>query len=288
MQEEMSEQQQQNPEPAGASARRKTILTTGLAGGSGTLLSLVTPLGPGWALGAALTTGALLFLENHGTPAEYAWVTSYLAPISRRLAARRAASRPEPKNVVALDQPRVQLVPDFQEDAMESLQPRVQSAGLPSRSPAFREMRHLMRSDVDILGFDGERFVSAASFKQAVNIAVIGVPGAGKTVCLSFHVAQSLSRRAIVRGWDIHGDVAADLGECCTILEDVDEIVADCDWIQLERESRLVARKIAKSQGKEALDRWYDNTREMVYIIDEFNALMLRLKIGRASCRVRV
>lgn len=163
-------------------------------------------------------------------------------------------------------------------DEMEELQPRpIDTNDLPRRSPVFAQMQHLITPGKDILGFDGNQFISADALKQSVNIALIGVPSAGKTVCLTFHVAQAVLRNAIVRGWDLHGDVAADLGDCFNILEDVDDIVNDCEWIQAERERRLALRKRAKSGDRNALRQW-NETRELFYIVDEFNALMLRLK----------
>lgn len=165
-------------------------------------------------------------------------------------------------------------------EEMEDLAPnplkRIVGA-LPRRSPTFAQMRHLITPQSDILGYDGRQFVFADSLKQSVNVALIGVPGSGKTSCLTFHTAQAVLRNAIIRGWDLHGDVAADLGDCFNILEDVNDIVADCEWIQAERERRLTLRKRAKAGDRSAIQQW-KQTRELFYIVDEFNALMLRLK----------
>ena len=98
-------------------------------------------------------------------------------------------------------------------DEMEDLQPPpINTGALPHRSPTFAEMKHLIKPGYDILGYDGENFIYAESLKQSVNFALIGVPGSGKTSTLAFHTAQAILRNAIVRGWDLHGDVAADLG----------------------------------------------------------------------------
>lgn len=170
----------------------------------------------------------------------------------------------------------------FEFAAQDDLVPPSQQNHLPARSPAFAQMCHLITPQSDILGFDGEGFVFADALKQSVNIALIGVPGSGKTCCLTFHVAQAVKRQAIVRGWDLHGDVAADLGEYFNILEDVEDIVADCVWIQAERERRLAIRKRAKAGDPDAMRQW-KKTRELFYIVDEFNALILRLKQRKAD-----
>ncbi|HEX7736924.1 MAG TPA: hypothetical protein VF458_18910, partial [Ktedonobacteraceae bacterium] len=165
---------------------------------------------------------------------------------------------------------------------MEDLQPKPTGGALPRRSPRFAQMRHLIAPDMDILGFDGKRFISAKSLQQSVNIGLIGVPGAGKTSCLTFFVGQAVCRNAIVRGWDLHGDVAADLGSFFNILEEVDEILDDCEWLQQERDRRLALRKKARARDKQALREW-NQTRELFYIVDELNALMLRLKNRKAD-----
>ena len=186
-----------------------------------------------------------------------------------------AIEQPEQEEVTQANKP----VEQEEDDVMEDLQPKPQPVEslLPRRSPTFAQMKHLITPGRDILAYDGQEFIIAESLKQTVNFAMIGVPHSGKTTGLAFHAAQALVRGAIVRGWDLHGDVAADLGGILHILEDVDEIVDDCEWIQAERERRLALRKRARAGEREAVQRW-NETRELFYIVDEFNALMLRLK----------
>ncbi|HET8842298.1 MAG TPA: hypothetical protein VFN35_12575 [Ktedonobacteraceae bacterium] len=148
---------------------------------------------------------------------------------------------------------------------------------LPRRSPTFAQMKHLIKPGRDILGFNGTHFIVSTSLKQSINVGLIGLPGSGKTTCLTFHCAQAIVRGAIIRGWDLHGDVAADLGSIFNILDEVEEIVADCRWIQQERDRRIALRKRAKAGDGRAVAQW-EATREIFYIIDEFNALKLRLK----------
>lgn len=149
---------------------------------------------------------------------------------------------------------------------------------LPKRSPTFQQMRHLIKPNMDILGFDGRQFIEASPFKQNVNVAIIGLPNSGKTTAIRFHVAQAIMRGAIVRGWDLHGDVAADLGNCFTILDDPDAIIADCAWIQAERDRRVALYKQMRKGDRHALREWHA-TRDVFYVIDEFMILMTRLKL---------
>jgi hypothetical protein len=143
-------------------------------------------------------------------------------------------------------------------------------------------MAHLIEAGRDILGYDGRQFIAADSLKQSVNIGLIGIPHSGKTSCLTFHVAQAVMRGSIVRGWDLHGDVAADLGDVFHILEEVPEILQDCTWIQAERDRRIALRKQARAGDRRAARQW-EQTREIFYIVDEFNALMLRLRSNKAE-----
>lgn len=273
MPEETSEQEQE-----GASAKRKTIATTGLTGGGVTLLSMLTPLGPGWAFGAILASGALLALECHGTPEEYAWAVRQLAPLARRANNRMRKPTPhDERSEIAA------LTPE-----MEALQPKAASekhavlTTLPRRSPTFAEMRHLIVPGRDILGYDGEQFITADSLTQSVNMAAIGLPRSGKTTLLTFHVAQAVLRNAIVRGWDLHGDVVADLGDVFHILDDVEDILTDCAGLDREIKRRASLRKRALAGDRTAKQQW-TQTRELFYIVDEFLALMTRLKTRKAD-----
>jgi hypothetical protein len=151
------------------------------------------------------------------------------------------------------------------------------SERLPRRSPTFAQMKHLIKPGRDILGFNGTHFIVSNSLKQSINVGLVGLPGSGKTTCLTFHCAQAIVRGAMVRGWDLHGDVAADLGSMFNILEDVKEILADCQWIQAERDRRIALRKAARAGDSRAEAEW-EATQEIFYIIDEFNALTLRIK----------
>lgn len=151
---------------------------------------------------------------------------------------------------------------------------------LPRRSPTFAQMKHLFRQGQDILGYDGDEFIFADSLSQSVNMGVIGLPRSGKTVCLTFHVAQAVARNAIVRGWDLHGDVTKDLGGLFHILDDVDEIVNDCQWLDKEIKRRSALRKRALA-GDIQVKREWTNTRELFFVIDEFLALMTRLKLRK-------
>lgn len=169
-------------------------------------------------------------------------------------------------------------------EPMEDIAPNpLRLAGsLPRRSPTFAEMRHLIKPGMDILGYDGEQFIFAESLIQSVNMAAIGLPRSGKTVCLTFHAAQAIMRNAIVRGWDLHGDVVKDLGRFFHILDDVEEILADCQWLDSEIKRRSALRKRANAGDRRAIAEW-GSTRELVYIVDEFLALMTRLKLRKAE-----
>ncbi len=154
------------------------------------------------------------------------------------------------------------------------------SNGLPRRSPTFAQMKHLIPAGVDVLGFDGKRFICADPFSQSVNMAAIGLPRSGKTVCLTFHVAQAVMRGAEIRGWDIHGDVAKSLGSLFHILDDVDEIVEDCKDLRAELDRRRALRKRANNHDKAAAAEWAE-TCELFLIVDEFMALVTRLKLQK-------
>jgi DNA segregation ATPase FtsK/SpoIIIE-like protein len=84
------EDPQREPEPPaeGTVARRATLLTTGLGGASGTLLGLATH-GPAGLFFGVLGTAAVLALEYHGTPEEYAAVTRSVRAARRWLARAR-------------------------------------------------------------------------------------------------------------------------------------------------------------------------------------------------------
>src|SRR5579884_1907953 len=81
---------QHEPEPPaeGTVARRATLLTTGLGGASGTLIGLATH-GPAGLFFGVLGTAAVLALEYHGTPEEYAAVTRSVRAARRWLARAR-------------------------------------------------------------------------------------------------------------------------------------------------------------------------------------------------------
>jgi hypothetical protein len=87
--------QQHEDEPAplaeGTVARRATLLTTGLGGASGTLIGLATH-GPAGLFFGVLGTAAVLALEYHGTPEEYAAVTRSVR-VARRWLARAREQR---------------------------------------------------------------------------------------------------------------------------------------------------------------------------------------------------
>ncbi|HET8840790.1 MAG TPA: hypothetical protein VFN35_04950 [Ktedonobacteraceae bacterium] len=156
--------------------------------------------------------------------------------------------------------------------------------GLPRRSPPFAQMKHLIPKGVDVLGFDGRRFICADPFNQSVNMAAIGLPRSGKTTFLTFQVAQAVMRGAEVRGWDIHGDVAKSLGELFHIIEDVDEILKDAKGLRKELDRRRALRRRATKQNhdKAAQKEWAE-TRELCLIVDEFMALMTRLKVDKSK-----
>ncbi len=82
--------QQHEPAPLaeGTVARRATLLTTGLGGASGTLIGLATH-GPAGLFFGVLGTAAVLALEYHGTPEEYAAVTRSVRAARRWLARAR-------------------------------------------------------------------------------------------------------------------------------------------------------------------------------------------------------
>jgi len=150
---------------------------------------------------------------------------------------------------------------------------------LPQRSPTFRRMYTLVRSDMDILGYDGKEFVFADPFKHSLHMGIIGLSNSGKTGCLKFHVACAVMRNAVIRGWDLHGDVVADMGDLFTIFDDAEDIIADCDNLQAELDRRKALRKRVLKKDPEAIREW-ENTRELFYIVDEFLALM-NIKLSR-------
>ena len=86
----------------GATTRRKTILSTSVAGTGGTLAALASH-GPAGLFAGMVATAALVALEYHGTPEEYA---KFVSPMTRRVACwmRRTANRRVPKD--AIDGPR--------------------------------------------------------------------------------------------------------------------------------------------------------------------------------------
>lgn len=156
-------------------------------------------------------------------------------------------------------------------------------SGLPRRSPTFAEMKHLIKPGRDILGFDGQKFVSGVSFSQVVNIVIIGMPRHGKTTCLRFHMAQGLVHNAIIRGWDIQGDVAGEFGDYLCIAETVPDILADCEWVEQELERRADLYKRCRRHDPQAEQEW-SQMRQLLYIIDEFLLLTtvhLRTKAQR-------
>ncbi|HEU5375509.1 MAG TPA: hypothetical protein VFV38_08735 [Ktedonobacteraceae bacterium] len=145
--------------------------------------------------------------------------------------------------------------------------------GLPRRSPTFAEMKHLIKSNRVILGYDGQKFISGEAFSQVVNIAIIGLPRHGKTTCLRFHMAQGLMHGAIIRGWDTHGDVAGEFADFLSIAETVPAILADCQWIDQELERRAALFKRYRKHDAQAEREW-PRTRPLVYIIDELFLLL--------------
>jgi hypothetical protein len=281
----MQEVQQNDAKEAdGIVAKRKTIVVTGTAGVSGSFIGLASH-GPAGLFAGGLVTIALLVLEGHGTPEEYAKVAKYLGPgfrAAKRWVSKRRASRPMPKEVdqSCVTTGQAQPLPVTQGDeAMEELQPKptLPTSMLPQRSPTFAQMRHLIAPERDILGFDGKHFISGIPFVQSVNVALIGLPRSGKTSCLRFHVAQAVMRGSIIRGWDLHGDVSSEMGTYFTIFDQPEEMIADCQWIQNERDRRNALHKRAKKGESAAIQQW-EETREILYIVDEFVALMVRLK----------
>jgi hypothetical protein len=144
---------------------------------------------------------------------------------------------------------------------------------LPRRSPTFAEMKHLVKSNRVILGYDGQKFISGEAFIQVVNIAIIGLPRHGKTTCLRFHMAQALMHGAIIRGWDMHGDVAGEFSDYLSFAEDVPAILVDCEWIEQELKRRAALFKLYRRHDPQAEREW-SQMRPLVYIIDELFLLL--------------
>lgn len=268
----MDEQNQQQPmsvEPTTRSLQFKTFLV-GL--GATELVDLLAH--GGWP-GAAFAAGLSLILAAK-SPEIVAPFRELLPPVpawgGRTIIDRMLDRYPEepaeePEPVLEVPQP-----PAHQQEEP------VSSVGtLPRRSPTFAQMKHLIPAGLDVLGFDGQRFITADPFSQSVNMAIIGLPRSGKTVCLTFHVAQAVMRGAEIRGWDIHGDVAKSLGNLFHIFDDVEEILNDCECLLQEIDRRSALRKAANKGNQSAVREW-EQTPELFLIVDELVALMTRLK----------
>jgi len=152
---------------------------------------------------------------------------------------------------------------------------------LPTRSPAIKQMWNQVSAGQEILGYDGCDWIRAKP-EHTLSIGVIGRPGQGKSTLLRYLVACALKRGAEVRGWDMHCSVAADLSDVLNIFDDPDDIVTDAQWIIDALTQRKALYKAVQRRESRALSQW-EALPELLYIIDEFTALMTALKRNKKA-----
>jgi len=152
---------------------------------------------------------------------------------------------------------------------------------LPTRSPAFRQMWKQVSEEQEILGYDGCDWIRAKP-EHTLSIGIIGRPGQGKSTLLRYLVACALKRGAEVRGWDMHCSVAADLSDVLNIYDDPDDIVTDAQWIIDTLTARKALYKTVQRKESRAQSQW-EALPELLYIIDEFTALMTALKRNKKA-----
>lgn len=137
------------------------------------------------------------------------------------------------------------LVPD---DA--SVQATQEEVGLPIRlpiAPAFRDMCHLITPTRLVLCWtlDGPCY---GTVQDLLSMAIIGLPGRGKTTALTYYVAMLLKSGAEVHVWDPHGSLS-DLGDLARLhyADDLDDISATIPGLLDELQERRDLYKRTKA-----------------------------------------
>lgn len=158
---------------------------------------------------------------------------------------------------------------------------------LPQRSIPFSAMQHYITAQQEVLGWDGQRWITASP-EYTLSVGVVGKPGSGKTMLDRYFTAMALLRGAKISGWDMHGDIVRELGAQFKILDDPQEIKEDANWVidEIERRTALYKR-VYKQRDAVALEEW-TALPELFHLIDEFTALMTALKRdkkGRELCQ---